>query len=210
MNHIKNLIFDFDNTIAQTTEPIDIKVLEIIRKYNLAQSDNELLNIIRQATTNRQICENLISTDNVEECYLQILRINQKNVQTAFYHPEMIKTLKRLRHFYTMHILSGRDYKSLLSSLKQHHLNNLFSDVIGGDSQFLPKPAPGALNYIASKYNRLLSQIVLIGDSDADYQTAKNAGCNFIHACWYRKNTLYDDAIPCVHIEALPYLINSL
>ena len=53
---------------------------------------------------------------------------------------------------------------------------NIFDHIIGVDDNTPPKPDPKGVLYIIDSLNLNSQECILVGDSEGDYQTAKNAG----------------------------------
>lgn len=81
-------------------------------------------------------------------------------------------------------ILSSRREAELRHHLDRLGLADRFDAVAGRDSLGLAKPDPGALVALAAKLKVEPSEIVLVGDSDADFATADGAGAVYYHAAW--------------------------
>lgn len=211
MSIVKSLIFDFDNTIVKNTSPIDLHVLDVVKKYNKGTDEQQLLKTIRRATTNYQICQKLVPNEDIESVYKQILEINLENVKKAYYSPKIIDLILSLKDYYALHIVSGRDVFSLTYSLKEHKIDSCFVEIIGADSGFKAKPSPEALEFIINKYDFTSSQIIAIGDSHADYLAAKGAGCKFINACWYEgRDIIGDSVVSCYDIGSFMDVMKSI
>ena len=61
---------------------------------------------------------------------------------------------------------------------------NIFDHIIGVDDNTPPKPDPKGVLYIIDSLNLNSQECILVGDSEGDYQTAKNAGVKAIAAAW--------------------------
>ncbi|WP_304250950.1 HAD family hydrolase [Parabacteroides gordonii] len=207
---IKSIVFDFDNTIAKNVEPTDYLILNVVKKYNPHICENLLLKVIQNATTDYEICEKLIPSSDRESVYNLILRFNMEMVEKVLYAPEVIKLISVLSNHYQLHIISGRDRFSLLYSLKKEGIKDYFTEIIGGDSGFKAKPEPESLNYIINRYKLDISKVVFAGDSMNDYYTAMRAGCYFIHAGWYEKETDNCEIISCSDPHLFADIIRSL
>lgn len=193
MEVIKSLIFDFDNTIAKNIESTDLEILNIVKKWNKNKTDDFLIKVIKNATTDYQICEELIPFEEIEKSYQKILDLNLRKVKKVFYSPIFIELLLDLSSRFDLYIISGRDNRSLEFSLKEQGIYSYFTEVIGSDSGFKPKPSYEALVYLSEKYNIPTDHIVYIGDSKTDYEMAKKIKCKFIGVSWYGRSNIEGD-----------------
>jgi phosphoglycolate phosphatase len=65
-------------------------------------------------------------------------------------------------------------------TMKELNIEHFFTDIVGGDSVNNAKPHPDLVELIASKNNIEVDNILVVGDSIADLNMAKNAGCRFL------------------------------
>jgi phosphoglycolate phosphatase len=72
--------------------------------------------------------------------------------------------------------------------LKHLHWDGLFQVVIGGDSLRVAKPDPEPLLAVVEGLDLILPQILYVGDSETDAETAERAGATFgLYTQGYRK-----------------------
>ena len=91
-------------------------------------------------------------------------------------------------------VLAGQGEKLAVLSNKPHHVTEpmvreLFPDIpfnpiMGFTGDFPRKPAPDALLHIAKLWKLSPQQIILVGDSIYDANTAINAACRFVAVGW--------------------------
>jgi phosphoglycolate phosphatase len=75
-------------------------------------------------------------------------------------------------------VLTNKPLGPSIGILEQLGLRGFFSRVIGGDSEYGRKPDPGGLRALQALAPG--DQVVMIGDSPADYKVAVNANCPFV------------------------------
>ena len=207
----KALIFDFDNTIAHNIDNTDSDLLKIIQKYNKEIVPDNALKIIKEATTDYQICKFFLSESDINSAYQEIIEVNIRKVENAYYSPDIIKIINILiQNNYQLFIFSGRDNRSLIYSLKKAHLHSHFKEIIGGDSLLAPKPNIEAISYIIDKYNFQTKDVLYIGDSDADCIIAEKTGCNFLAAKWYIDNMKQPSTNSCNNLTELLTRIDQI
>ncbi len=98
---------------------------------------------------------------------------------------EMRELLQRLRRGgCKVAILSSRRSDDLQQRVGQLGLEHLVDIVHGRDSLANPKPHPGALTQIAQELGIAVADLILVGDSDADFQCAAGAGVPYYHVAW--------------------------
>lgn len=207
----KALIFDFDNTIAHNIYNTDSDILKIIQKYNNKIVPDNALKKIQEATTDYQICKFFLSENNISSAYQEIIDVNIRKVENAYYSPDIIRIINILsQNNYQLFIFSGRDNKSLIYSLKKAHLHSHFKEIIGGDSLFAPKPNIEAISYIIGKYNFQAKDVLYIGDSYTDCVIAEKIGCNFLAAKWYIDNMKQHSTKSCYNLTELLTRIDQI
>jgi len=68
--------------------------------------------------------------------------------------------------------------------LAEKYFPGLFDFVLGARPEMEKKPAPDGVNFISQKYGKNKDRVIYIGDSDVDFQTAKNSKVQFIGCHW--------------------------
>ncbi len=82
-------------------------------------------------------------------------------------------------------LLTGRVEANVRELLERLDLVDTFEVVVGGDTVDSPKPDPAGVLHIAQRLAITdLRTVVVIGDSDHDYDAARRAGAQYRHAGW--------------------------
>ncbi|GEA61431.1 phosphoglycolate phosphatase [Vibrio comitans] len=98
------------------------------------------------------------------------------HTQSTLY-PRVKESLRALHEAgYQLAVITNKPYQFVPEILAQHGIDDLFIDVLGGDSLAKKKPDPLPLTHLMGKYQASLSETVMIGDSKNDILAAKNAG----------------------------------
>lgn len=187
--HINSIIFDFDNTIAQS-EVLITDILRILRKYRKINDEAEAIDIIRKIPSDFHRFKYFLEGSSINMAYKELLMINLRHVEDAYYGSNVIASIKKLASRFNLFIASGRDVFSLRYSLQKKDLYKYFKEVVGMNELFSPKPSPTMLKYLFEKHRLDPQNCTYIGDKYNDFLTAKAAGCKFIGALWYRKEPL--------------------
>lgn len=61
---------------------------------------------------------------------------------------------------------------------------NRFGCIVGSDERQILKPDSRGLEIVAEAFGIDMKDIVMIGDSDVDYETSKRAGCHGVSVSW--------------------------
>jgi phosphoglycolate phosphatase/pyrophosphatase PpaX len=205
-----SLIFDFDNTIAGNFVPEALKIIRILKKYRNFHDESKFWDTINDFTSDYHICSYFLVERDAESAYKEILDLKILNVKNLVYYPEVKQVIVDLSNRYNLFIASGRDKRSLDLSLEKENLLKYFTETVGIDRNFVPKPDPMMIKYITSKYEISTETCIYIGDKLQDYQTAQNAGCFFIGARWYKQNITKEVEYICDEVHLLEKMIRFL
>lgn len=94
---------------------------------------------------------------------------------------ELIRTLKEAG--YITAVVSNKQDKAV-QDLCDTYFKNLFDVSVGEITGIPRKPAPDSINKIIKDYKLDKKEVVYIGDSEVDIQTAKNASIDCITVTW--------------------------
>lgn len=186
----KYFIFDLDGTVADTLEDLKSALNEMLTALDLPNIDREKV----RASINHGVTH-------LVKCCLP----DDKGEDQAF----LEKAIGIYREAYDKYCLDKiapyEGVKDALSALKENGcrlalLSNkqdncvkliakklfkgCFEITMGGGSGFPHKPSPESALHIAEKFEAKPSDVVFVGDSDVDIQTAKNAGMVAVGASW--------------------------
>lgn len=179
MAQVKNLIFDFDGTLADTA-PLIIKTMQAtMRVMKLPLKDN----IECRAVIGLKL-EDIPSVlwpdipdigDEFSLTYRSIFdELKRPLIVTCF--PKVIKTLNHLRsQGYPMAVASSRNHKSLEEFLRLFKISDCFSILIGGDDVAHGKPASDPVLAILGAMEWKPEETLVIGDSNVDIIMGKSA-----------------------------------
>ena len=82
-------------------------------------------------------------------------------------------------------LLTSKDKQRTLKLLKKFKIYELFDFIECPDLKFRGKPYPDQINKQIKNYKiKKKKDVYYVGDMEYDYQTAKNAGVNFIFASY--------------------------
>jgi phosphoglycolate phosphatase len=99
-------------------------------------------------------------------------------------------------------VLTNKPLGPSIGVLEALRLRGFFSRIIGGDSEYGRKPDPTGL--LALQALAPGDQLVMVGDSPADYKVAVNAGCPFVFARYGFGAPKFGDSPPDT-----PYVIDQ-
>jgi phosphoglycolate phosphatase len=96
----------------------------------------------------------------------------------------VVEMLEALAMRYPMALLSNKGEGFSRRILDGLDLSRFFQEVLGGDSLPTRKPDPAGLHLLAERLGLPVQQLMLVGDTWIDAETAHNAGCAFALVEW--------------------------
>ena len=181
----KVLVFDCDGTVLDTFELIENIVLETFKEVNPTYPIT-----IEEAHTFfgpyiNDTFKKYASTE--DELNLYINTYNKYAAElTAKYikaYPGIKETLSTLKEQgFIICIASNKISKEVKRGLILCDLNQYVSDIIGAEQMKNAKPDPDCINQLKEKYH--VEKILMIGDTETDILTGKNASCYTCGVTW--------------------------
>ena len=197
----KGIIFDLDGTLADTGGDLANAINLTLESFGFAKmSRDEILKHINygaRAFLGGCLPEEIKRGDGYEKFLDGALERYKKFYEKhcldgTYLYPgigELVETLSK--NGIKMCVLSNKQddmTKKIVTSLLNR---DYFIEILGGSENFPHKPEPDSALYLAGKMNLGPSEILYVGDSDIDMQTAKNAGMFPLGVSWgYRPKEL--------------------
>jgi len=220
----KGVIFDLDGTVADTSADLSTGINLMLESLGFEKKSCE--EIMRHI--------NYGARKFVHGCLPDEIK-NNKN-----YEDFLDEALRQYKEFYAEHYLDetrlydgiaelvGNIYENkikmcVLSNKHDEMTKKImetlidpkyFIEVLGGTERFPHKPKPDSALYLAGKMEVALCEILYIGDSDVDMNTAINAGMFPLGVTWgYRKENVVAEAgakkIVYNPSEILQFILNN-
>ena len=181
------LIFDFDGTLIDsvpdladatntmlTTLGKDTYPIETIR--NWIGNGSRLL-VERALVGKVEVAEGELmveEADHAEQIFFEAYK-NLSGSKTVAY-PDVDDGLKKLHAAgYTLALVTNKPIRFVPKILQSFGWQDLFSEVMGGDSLAVKKPDPTPLLHVCETLNVSVDQAVMIGDSRNDMLAGQNA-----------------------------------
>ncbi len=184
---IKLIIFDFDGTLFDTKEDIARSVNIYLKELGFEELEKEkIYKFIGNGSDYllKKSLEELKAKDfsNYDiERFLEIYREEStKSVKPFDGIPDVIKNLKDKN----LYIVTNKDEESARLILKKFDMEKYFKKVVGRDTFNLKKPDPKILDIILKEENLIREEVIIIGDSEIDYQFAKNCNVKIAIVLW--------------------------
>ena len=177
---IKNIIFDFDGTLADTSQLIVATMQKTIIELNLPYRNGDQIRStigIRLEEIPSRLWPKI---ENIAKKYADVYRMNfeklKHEIKVELY-PNVKETLESLKkNKINLAIATSRSHKSVEELLKQLDINNYFSYILGGDDVKEGKPNPESILKILKEKNWKEVETLMVGDMDVDILMGKNAG----------------------------------
>ncbi|MGB4609173.1 MAG: HAD family hydrolase [Saccharofermentanales bacterium] len=189
---IKQAIFDLDGTLLQTMDSIiktgnttlnklgyQLRTVEEFR-FMIGYGAKELVRQLLVLSGDRQ-------AERLEEAYAIYMNLFEEyctyEVKPYPGIPELISELQKRE--IVLAVLTNKPHQMTQQVLDTSFATDTFAFVQGQEASLPRKPDPGAAFYVAEKIGATdYRQVLFIGDSDADMQTAVNAGMVPVGAAW--------------------------
>ncbi|MBQ8003478.1 MAG: HAD family hydrolase [Oscillospiraceae bacterium] len=185
---VKALLLDLDGTILDTLDDLCDSVNFALSAHgHPTRTNREIRAIVGNGVINlitRSLPEG-VSEKEFEEClatYKEHYEINKTN-KTAPYDgiPEALALLRD--NGYKLAIVSNK-HDEAVQGLYNLFFKELADFAIGNTAEIPKKPEPDMVFAAAKKLGVPLNEIVFVGDSEVDLQTARNAGVPCISVTW--------------------------
>jgi len=198
--HIKNIIFDFDGTLADSKQcsvlatqqafvqlglqkPSE-KVIEYYMGVPIEVSFKEIADIDLQDT----MFENLLIS------FRQAYKELENDTLSVFPNiPEVLQSL--IQQGKQLFVVSSKKSDVLLRNLQTLDIDKYFKDIIGSDKVSNYKPHPEGILKLVELYSLKPAETIMIGDATFDLQMAKASGTHSCGVTWgsHQKEKLQEE-----------------
>lgn len=182
------IIFDLDGTLLNTLDDLrDSLNAILLHKGYKPRSLEEVKRFVGNGV--RQLVRLSVPEDCSEDevdLILKEFKIHYKNNmqnKTRPYNGIMELLLDLNRYNYKIAIVSNK-FDTAVKELAQTYFGNLITVAIGETEEIRRKPAPDSILAAVHELGSDLKYAVMVGDSETDVRTAKNAGITCIAVTW--------------------------
>lgn len=194
---IKNVVFDMDGTILNTIDDLANSVNFALGQCGYPQrSMDEVLSFVGNGVKKlmERALPGAIEKEQFDKCFeIFMAHYNiHKNDNTAPYDGIIELMAKLKQKNIKMSVVSNKFDKGV-----KELANNLFGGylpvAIGESEKVQPKPNPSGVWLALELMGAKKEESVYIGDSEVDFETAKNSGLTFIAVTWgFRPRSLHE------------------
>lgn len=184
---IKNLFFDFDGTLADTTEGIVRTGLATLREMGLPASTPERIRATIGLPLGQCFARGTDTPpERIDEACATYRRIfNDIAIPCTTLYPHVPETLERLQaDGYRMAICTSRSNNSLHTLLQVLGIRQFFAELATNEDVPHPKPAPDLVLLLLERLGADPKETLVVGDTVFDLQMGRAAGCRTCGVTW--------------------------
>jgi phosphoglycolate phosphatase len=176
---VRALIFDLDGTLIDSKRDLVHSVNVMLREMGRAELREETISgYIGQGApqlVGRALGEGATEDEHKHALQFFLGYYEEHKMDTTRAYPGVAETLEELAEL-PMAILTNKPARISVRILNELGLKRYFRAVYGGNSFETKKPDPLGANTILREFGAAPQEALLIGDSEVDVQTARNAG----------------------------------
>lgn len=184
----KTVIFDMDGTILDTLEDLTDTLNYALRKNDMPlRTLSEVRSFVGngiQVLLNKAIPDGNLNPkyDDVYQSFKEYYK-DHCNDKTHAY-PGILELMRTLKQDGVRMAIVSNKVNSAVEELNEVYFEGMVDVAMGEHSGMARKPAPDMVFAAMEKLNADPTTTVYIGDSDVDYNTAKNASLPCISVLW--------------------------
>ncbi len=195
----KAVIFDMDGTILNTLQDLTDATNFALKSFDMPERTieevrtfvgNGVKKLIERAVPENTSCE---KTDQVLSRFLEYYS-KHSNDNTCSY-PGIQNLVVELKKLGIKTAVCTNKPDAPANALGKKYFDGLFDLILGQKEGLKTKPAPDGVNEILSIMNINRKDAVYIGDSDVDFETARNSDMDFIGVDWGFKGRKFLEAL---------------
>jgi phosphoglycolate phosphatase len=177
---VRALIFDLDGTLIDSKRDLIHSVNTMLAEMGRAQLDEETISGYighgAPLLVSRALGSNAKEADLRRALQFFLAYYEEHKLDTTCAYPGVADSLAELsRKKVPMAVLTNKPVKISVRILEALGLATYFRAIYGGNSFESKKPDPRGANTIVSEFGASPCETMLIGDSEVDVQTARNA-----------------------------------
>ncbi|MBO7514211.1 MAG: HAD-IIIA family hydrolase [Lachnospiraceae bacterium] len=183
------IIFDLDGTLLNTLDDLTDSLNHVLAAHGLPQHSKQA---VKGFVGNgvRKLIQRAVPEGEKNPLFETVLEENKAyyrehmNVKTAPY-PGIRKALKRLKEAGYILAIASNKYDTATQGLREQFFADTIDVAIGDGVVATKKPAPEIIEEVMRRCGITdRKQVLYVGDSDVDIQTAENAGIACISVSW--------------------------
>lgn len=213
----KLVIFDLDGTLLNTIADLATATNQALKHYGYPIHEVDAYRFFVGNGINKLFERALPEGERTEE---NILKIRSRfvpyydvhNADLSRPYPGIPELLKALQQKGIMIAVASNKYQAATRKLIAHYFPEInFIEVLGQREGIPAKPDPGIVHDIIAKAGVKQEEVLYVGDSNVDMQTAHNAGVTAVGVAWgFRPRTELEALHPAHILEKAEGLLQYL
>lgn len=210
-HNLKLLIFDLDGTLVDSRMDLANSVNAMLRRYDKPELPNDVIASYIGNGAPMLVRRSLGDPDDehfVQEALLYFMSYYREHkLDTTYVYEGIIESLEAIVSSRNglggvkMAVLSNKPVGPSRGIVEALGLSKYFFQVYGGNSFHTKKPDPAGVQALLSEAAARVEETVIIGDSDVDIITSRNAGAYSVGVTYGLAPHTLEDAPPDVLID---------
>jgi phosphoglycolate phosphatase len=211
---IKNILFDFDGTLADTAQGIVETLREsFVRLGRPVPTEEEMVATIgRPLWKAFQALGNMTDDEAFQAVEVYAGLFMQYEIPNIRMFPGVLEMLEHLSQCgIRMAIVTSRDRHSLDLILQNNGIDKYFETEVTVDDHLTPKPAPDMVLALLERMDIEATETLVVGDTTFDIEMGNRAGCKTCAVTWGNHSCeLLQSARPDMIIDDLDSIYHEL
>ena len=185
----RGIIFDLDGTLIDSLDDLADSMNGVLSQFRFPQHDliayksfigRGIRNLVKAA-----LPENRRNEETLDKCYKLMLEIYAENcIDKTKPYPGILELLDELKSRHLKLAVFSNKADALTKKIVPSLLPGYFDEVMGLILEANRKPNPAGAWDICKKWSLAPKEIIYVGDSNVDMQTAQNAGMFGVGVLW--------------------------
>ncbi len=210
--HKNIFIFDLDGTLINSIQDVRDSINLALKRYGFKPLSwtaiKSLVGPDLKGTITQHVNDKRFEFELFEKEFVKIYK--QKKCETTELYPGVLDTLKYLyEKNKIIYVLTNKPENQSTDIINLLGISKYIKKIIGPDTYKSPKPNPIGVYKIKESQNCNDEDMILIGDTEVDIETAKNANITSIAVTYgYRSKTELSQMQPDYFIENIKEIVS--
>ncbi len=172
----QHIIFDFDYTLFDTSEGMNICYKEALTAIGVQYDNSQLDTYVKESL--KMTYNRFETVESFERFEMIFLKTSEKYMcKLSKIYPETYQIVKQIyEEGKRISIVTGKPRIRVLEILKKYNMDRFFTKIVGYGEYSKSKPNPESLNICITEVGIKKVNCVYVGDSLYDIEAAANAG----------------------------------